>query len=100
MLKPNPLFAAFVPSTGILVPKSAPLKSLWEYSTMSDEIIKELWQIKDNIAWEHGYDLKALVAHLQTKKRPEGQCVVDLRAIREAAEQGAAGDALKRAPER
>lgn len=65
---------------------------------MSDEIIKELWQIKDNIAREHGYDLEALVAHLQTKKRPEGQCVVDLRAIREAAEQGAAGDALTFGP--
>ena len=29
---------------------------------------------------------EALVAHLQTKKRPEGQRVVDLRAIRGAAE--------------
>ena len=59
---------------------------------MSDEIIKELWQVKDNIAREHGYDLEALVAHLQTKKRPEGQCVVDLRAIRKAAEQGTGAD--------
>jgi len=67
---------------------------------MSDEIIKELWQIKDSIAREHGYDLEALVAHLQTKKRPEGQRVVDLHAIRGAAEQGAAGDALPRAPKR
>lgn len=67
---------------------------------MSDEIIKELWQIKDSIAREHGYDLEALVAHLQTKKRLEGQRVVDLRAIRRATEQGAAGDALPRAPKR
>jgi len=67
---------------------------------MSDEIIKELWQIKDSIAREHGYDLEALVAHLQTKKRPEGQRVVELRAIRGAAEQGAAGDARPRAPKR
>ena len=67
---------------------------------MSDEIIKELWQIKDSIARDHGYDLEALVAHLQTKKRPEGQRVVDLRALRGAAEQGAAGDAPPRAPER
>jgi hypothetical protein len=67
---------------------------------MSDEIIKELWQIKDSIVQEHGYDLEALVAHLQAKKRSEGQRVVDLRAIRGAAEQGAAGDALPRAPER
>ena len=66
-----------------------PLKSLWEHLKMSDEIIKELWKIKDSIAREHGYDIEALVAHLQTKKRPEGQQVVDLRAIRRAAEQGA-----------
>ena len=62
---------------------------------MSDGIIKELWQIKDNIAREYGYDIEALVAHLQTKKRPEGQQVVDLRAIREPAEQGASADADK-----
>jgi hypothetical protein len=67
---------------------------------MSDEIIKELWQIKDSIAREHGYDLEALVAHLRTKKRPKGQRVVDLHAIRGAAEQDAAGNALPRAPER
>jgi hypothetical protein len=67
---------------------------------MSDEIIKELWQIKDSIAREYEYDLEALVAHLQTKKRSEGQRIVDLRAIKGAAEQGAAGDALPRTPER
>ncbi len=58
---------------------------------MADEIIAELWQIKDNIAREHDYDLGALVAHLQTKERPAGQRVVDLRAMRDA-EQGASAD--------
>jgi hypothetical protein len=62
---------------------------------MPDELIKELWQIKDSIAREYGYDIEALVAHLQTKERPEGQRVVDLRAMREAAEQGAPADADK-----
>ena len=62
---------------------------------MPDEIIKELWQIKDGIAREHGYDIEALVAHLQAKERPTGQRVVDLRAGREAAEQGAPADADK-----
>ena len=62
---------------------------------MSDAIIKELWQIKDSIAREHGYDIEALVAHLQTKKRPEGQRVVDLHAMRETAQQGAPADANK-----
>ena len=55
---------------------------------MSDEIIMELWQIKDRIAREQGYDIDALVAHLQTKKRAEGRQVVDLRAMRQVAEQG------------
>ena len=62
---------------------------------MSDEIIKELWQIKDSIAREHGYDIEALVAHLQTKERPAGQQVVDLRAMREAAGQETPADADK-----
>lgn len=59
---------------------------------MSDEIIKELWQIKDSIAQEHGYDIEVLVAHLQTKKRSEDQQVVDLRALKETAGQDASGD--------
>ena len=53
---------------------------------MPDEIIKELWQIKDSIAREHGYDIDALVAYLQAKKRREGQRVVDLRSLKESAE--------------
>ena len=32
---------------------------------VSDEIIEELWQIKDSIAREHDYDIESLVAHLQ-----------------------------------
>ena len=56
---------------------------------MSDEIIKELWQIKDSIAQEHGYDIEALVAHLQTKKRTKGQKVVGLSTLKENAGQGA-----------
>ena len=62
---------------------------------MPDEIIEELWQIKDNIAREHGYDIEALVAHLRTKKRSEGQQVVDLHAMRVTTEQDTPGDADK-----
>ena len=54
---------------------------------MSDEIIEELWQIKDSIAREHDYDIESLVAHLQTKQRSASQQVVDLRALRQTAEQ-------------
>ena len=59
---------------------------------MSDEIIKELWQIKDVIAQEHGYNIETLIAHLQAKERPEGQRVVNLRAIREAVEKRTPAD--------
>ena len=45
---------------------------------MADEIIKELWEVKDAIAQEHGYDIDALVAHLRARRRAKGQRVVDL----------------------
>ena len=58
---------------------------------MPDELIEELWQIKDDIAREHGYDVDALVAHLRIRERMESRRVVDPRAAREAAEHGASG---------
>ena len=56
---------------------------------MSDQIIEELWQIKDSIAREHDYDIESLVAHLQTKQRSADQQVVDLSALKRTADQGA-----------
>ena len=35
---------------------------------MPDEIIEELWGIKDSIAREHGNDVRKLAAYLQCKK--------------------------------
>ncbi len=32
---------------------------------MLDEIIRELWQIKDDMARDHDYDVRALATHLQ-----------------------------------
>lgn len=54
---------------------------------MADEIIKELWKIKDGIAKEYGYDVKALVAYLKTKTSEEDHRIVDLRAMKKNAEQ-------------
>jgi hypothetical protein len=48
---------------------------------MADEIIKELWQIKDGIADEYNYDAKAFVAHLRAMKIEEEQRLVDLRPV-------------------
>ena len=36
---------------------------------MPDEIIEELWRIKDSIAGEHGNDVRKLAAYLQGGKR-------------------------------
>ena len=35
---------------------------------MPDEIIEELWGIKDSIAREHGNDVRKLAAYLQGKR--------------------------------
>ena len=53
---------------------------------MADEIIKELWQIKDGIASEHGYDMKAFVAYLRARKHSGDHPVVDLRSMKKSAE--------------
>ena len=36
---------------------------------MPDEIIEELWKIKDDIAREHGNDVRKIAAYLQSRKR-------------------------------
>ena len=46
---------------------------------MSDEIIKELWKVKDAIAREHGYDVDALVAYLRAKQGGDTPRVVDIQ---------------------
>lgn len=37
---------------------------------MADEIIEELWEIKDSIARDHEYDIRKLGAHLQNRRTP------------------------------
>jgi hypothetical protein len=46
---------------------------------MDDEIIAELWKIKDGIAQEYGFNLDSLVAHLKARELSSGQKVVTLR---------------------
>ena len=60
---------------------------------MPDEVMQELWQSKDRIAREHGYEMDALVAHLQGKERQRGPQVVDPSATPETAERSAPTDA-------
>jgi hypothetical protein len=54
---------------------------------MADEMMKELWKIKDAIANKYGCDVKALVAHLRAIKHEEDQPVVDLRSMKQKTEQ-------------
>jgi hypothetical protein len=63
---------------------------------MADEIIKELWKIKDSIANKYGYDVKALVAHLRAKEHRGEEPVVNLRYIKQTAEQTSTADAKSR----
>ena len=35
---------------------------------MTDQTLRELWKIKDDIAKEHGYDLDSLVRYLRSKR--------------------------------
>jgi hypothetical protein len=49
---------------------------------MADEIIAELWRIKDCIAHEFGYDVDALIAHLKAQRPSSEQRFVDLHAKR------------------
>jgi hypothetical protein len=51
---------------------------------MADEIIRELWEIKDNIAREYGYDLDALVNYLKTRQKNRDPKVVDLQASKKS----------------
>lgn len=57
---------------------------------MSDQIIRELWDIKDRIAEEHGYDVEALVLHLRRRACFDARETVDLSAMRKPIELAAA----------
>lgn len=54
---------------------------------MADEIIKELWKIKDNIAKEYNYDLRALAVYLKNKKHEGDHQTIDRRADKKTTEQ-------------
>ena len=63
---------------------------------MADEIIKELWRIKDGIASEHGYDMNVFVAYLRARKHSGDHQVVDLRSMKKNAEPITAPDRQQR----
>jgi len=55
---------------------------------MTDEIIREVWRAKDELAKQFNYDLEALAAELQKRQKESGRKVVNLE--KESADHAAA----------
>lgn len=53
---------------------------------MSDEVIEELWRIKDSIAREHRHDVRRLAAHLQSRRRQTRNRSADRHSVNGMAE--------------
>ena len=69
------------------VQKYALHKNFQEEKFMKNEILKELWKTKDQIAKEHGYDIEKLAKELRQKEKEEANKVVDLsKDIRKASQ--------------
>ena len=49
-----------------------------------DDVLKEVWRIKDEIAAEHGYDIHALAQSLREDEGKDGRKVVTLSPKRPA----------------
>ena len=45
---------------------------------MTDEIIREVWRAKDELAKQFNYDLEALAAELRKRQKESGRKVVNL----------------------
>lgn len=54
---------------------------------MTDEIIREVWRVKDEFAKQFNYDIEALAAELQKRQKESGRKVVNLE--KESADQTA-----------
>jgi hypothetical protein len=49
---------------------------------MTDEVIEELWRVKDDMARMHGYDVGQLIADLRVREgQEEEDRIVDLHAL-------------------
>ena len=48
-------------------------------SAMADEVMKEMWKIKDEISNESNKSIRALVERLRKRQRPANQKIINLR---------------------
>ena len=44
---------------------------------MKNEILEELWQVKNQVAFEHGYDIDKLAKELRKKEKSAKRSIVD-----------------------
>ena len=56
---------------------------------MPDQVMEELWRVKDAMAREYGYDIARLAAALRARQGEEGHPVVDLQALSNTGQRGA-----------
>jgi len=54
---------------------------------MTDEIIREVWRAKDELAKQFNYDMEALAAELRKRQKESGRKIVNLE--KESAEKTA-----------
>ena len=54
---------------------------------MTDDIIREVWRAKDEIAKQFNYDMEALAAELRKRQKESGRKIVNLE--KESAEKTA-----------
>ena len=54
---------------------------------MADEIIEDLWNIKDAMAKEFGCDVRALVAHLRGRRVEEEARGIELGSVKQVSKQ-------------
>ena len=50
---------------------------------VSDEVLREVWRIKDELSESYGHDIEKLFADIQKKQRLSGRRVVNLQTIEE-----------------
>lgn len=54
-----------------------------ENSSVSDEVLREVWRIKDELSESYGHDIEKLFADIQKKQRLSGRRIVNLQTVGE-----------------
>lgn len=47
---------------------------------MKDEVLQEVWKVKDELAGRHNYDVRRLAESLKAKEGTSGHIILDLHA--------------------